>query len=129
MQEYRARRPDELATEAERLLKRVIEDFSDLTDGGGVKLATRAQGALAGWLGELLGKVPGIEGQGVGDAGVNPGKPALGEPPAWRDLAVGKVAPEIEGRDIDGVLFRLRDYRGRGILTFVEPRISFDSYV
>jgi peroxiredoxin len=36
-----------------------------------------------------------------------------------RNLAVGKPAPEIEGRDVDGQLFRLSDYRGKVIvLTF-----------
>ena len=36
-----------------------------------------------------------------------------------RNLAVGKPAPEIEGQDIDGQLFRLSDYKGKVIvLTF-----------
>jgi peroxiredoxin len=30
-----------------------------------------------------------------------------------RELAIGKVAPEIEGEDADGVPFKLSDYRGR----------------
>jgi peroxiredoxin len=33
-----------------------------------------------------------------------------------RDLAVGKAAPEIEGKDHEGVAFRLSDYRGRVVL-------------
>jgi len=32
-----------------------------------------------------------------------------------RELAVGKPAPEIEGEDIDGVPFKLSDYRGKVI--------------
>jgi hypothetical protein len=33
-----------------------------------------------------------------------------------RHLSVGRVAPEIEGSDMDGVLFRLSDYRGNIVL-------------
>jgi peroxiredoxin len=36
-----------------------------------------------------------------------------------RRLSVGKVAPEITGRDLDGLAFKLSDYRGRVVvLTF-----------
>jgi peroxiredoxin len=33
-----------------------------------------------------------------------------------RNLAVGKPAPEIEGVDVDGVAFKLSDYRGKVVL-------------
>lgn len=33
-----------------------------------------------------------------------------------RHLAIGKVAPEIEGEDIDGVEFKLSDYRGKVVV-------------
>ena len=33
-----------------------------------------------------------------------------------RNLTVGKTAPDIEGEDIDGVVFKLSDYRGKVIL-------------
>ncbi len=33
-----------------------------------------------------------------------------------RNLAIGKVAPEIEGEDIDGVDFKLTDYRGKVVV-------------
>jgi hypothetical protein len=33
-----------------------------------------------------------------------------------RDLTVGKAAPEIAGEDLDGVAFRLSDYRGKVVL-------------
>ena len=33
-----------------------------------------------------------------------------------KNLAVGKVAPEIEGEDVDGKKFKLSDYRGKVIL-------------
>ena len=31
------------------------------------------------------------------------------------NLSVGQVAPEIEGEDVDGVSFKLSDYRGKVI--------------
>ena len=33
-----------------------------------------------------------------------------------RNLQVGKVAPDIEGPDIDGVNFKLSDYRGKVVM-------------
>lgn len=33
-----------------------------------------------------------------------------------RNLAVGKVAPEIEGEDVDGKRFKLSDYRGKVVV-------------
>jgi hypothetical protein len=33
-----------------------------------------------------------------------------------RHLAVGKVAPDIAGDDLDGVAFKLSDYRGKVVL-------------
>jgi peroxiredoxin len=33
-----------------------------------------------------------------------------------RNLAVGKTAPEIQGEDLDGILFNLGDYRGKVVL-------------
>jgi hypothetical protein len=33
-----------------------------------------------------------------------------------RNLAIGKVAPEIEGEDIDGKAFKLSDYRGKVVV-------------
>jgi hypothetical protein len=49
------------------------------------------------------------------------GMPKLGERAAMelfelRNLRVGKVAPEIEGEDLDGVKFKLSDYRGKVVL-------------
>jgi thiol-disulfide isomerase/thioredoxin len=34
----------------------------------------------------------------------------------YRELAVGRPAPEIEGQDIDGKPFRLSDYRGKVVV-------------
>jgi hypothetical protein len=33
-----------------------------------------------------------------------------------RNLVIGKVAPDIEGEDIDGVKFKLSDYRGKVVM-------------
>jgi hypothetical protein len=35
---------------------------------------------------------------------------------AMRNLRVGKTAPDIEGKDMDGVAFKLSDYRGKVVL-------------
>jgi peroxiredoxin len=44
---------------------------------------------------------------------------AVGELFRLRNLAVGKIAPEIEGKDHEGTSFALRDYRGKVVvLTF-----------
>jgi len=40
-------------------------------------------------------------------------KSALKKIYAFQNIRVGKVAPEIEGIDIDGVKFKLSDYRGK----------------
>ncbi len=41
---------------------------------------------------------------------------AKGELFELRNLAIGKVAPDIEGEDIDGQKFKLSDYRGKVVL-------------
>jgi cytochrome oxidase Cu insertion factor (SCO1/SenC/PrrC family) len=33
-----------------------------------------------------------------------------------KDLEVGKVAPEIEGKDVEGKDFKLSDYRGKVVV-------------
>jgi len=35
-----------------------------------------------------------------------------------RDLAVGRQAPDIEGKDQDGKRFKLSDYRGKVVLLY-----------
>jgi hypothetical protein len=44
------------------------------------------------------------------------GAMAKGELNELRNLSVGKVAPEIEAEDIDGVKFKLSDYRGKVVM-------------
>jgi hypothetical protein len=38
------------------------------------------------------------------------------EPPKQNAFDVGAIAPDIEGRDIDGKLFKLSDYHGKVIM-------------
>jgi predicted Zn finger-like uncharacterized protein len=45
---------------------------------------------------------------------VPPGPPVTPQPPD--NLSVGKVAPDIEGEDIDGQKFKLSDYRGKVVV-------------
>ena len=33
-----------------------------------------------------------------------------------RDLEIGKVAPDIQGEDVDGKAFKLSDYRGKVVV-------------
>jgi hypothetical protein len=49
---------------------------------------------------------------GLAVDGQDDGFPLLPEPFGIRHLSVGKVAPEIEGADQDGVRFKLSDHRG-----------------
>jgi hypothetical protein len=53
-----------------------------------------------------------------GDTGatVGVGDWATGELFELRHLRVGKVAPDIEGEDLDGVAFKLSDYRGKVVV-------------
>jgi hypothetical protein len=41
---------------------------------------------------------------------------ARDKPETQTPILVGKPAPEIEGEDIDGVKFKLSDYRGKVVL-------------
>jgi hypothetical protein len=41
---------------------------------------------------------------------------AKGELFAMQNLAIGKVAPEIDGEDVDGKKFKLSDYRGKVVV-------------
>ena len=35
---------------------------------------------------------------------------------ARRNLRVGKTVPEIEGKDVDGIQFKISDYRGKVVM-------------
>ena len=43
-------------------------------------------------------------------------RPNSGNQGSSTALAAGKLAPEIEGEDIDGQTFKLSDYRGKVVL-------------
>ncbi|HKX60463.1 MAG TPA: hypothetical protein VJS65_01445 [Verrucomicrobiae bacterium] len=76
-----------VATEAETLFDRAIEKYAE------VKIPVTYYGS-----------------------GGTVGEKASAELFHIRQLAVGKVAPEIEGEDQDGKRFKLRDYRGKVVL-------------
>ena len=80
--------PGSLDREAEALLARIIEDYADLPHND------RHQRPEAKTLGDA--------------ARIN-----LHE---MQRLTIGKAAPEIEGKDLDGRPFRLSDYRGRVVV-------------
>ena len=63
----------------------------------------------------LLGQVA-EEYADVEHQGAALGKRALAERAAFRDLAVGRTAPEIIGEDLDGKPMRLSEYRGKVIV-------------
>ncbi|MBT4693868.1 MAG: redoxin domain-containing protein [Planctomycetaceae bacterium] len=46
----------------------------------------------------------------------NLGDRAAGALFATKNIAIGKVAPEITAEDIDGVKFKLSDYRGKVVV-------------
>lgn len=93
---------DRVATrvEAEGLLERVVGEFGDVafvrgTSETPVWRSTAEKDAAAG---KTLGSA------------------AESELEELRNLAIGCVAPEIEGRDADGTSFKLSDYRGKVVL-------------
>ena len=48
--------------------------------------------------------------------GENWARRAKGEIQEYRNLQPGMVAPDIVGKDLDGVAFKLSDYRGKAVL-------------
>ncbi len=52
----------------------------------------------------------------VASGGDTLGKQAAGELFELRHLALGRVAPEVIGQDVDGVAFKLSDYRGKVVV-------------
>ena len=57
-----------------------------------------------------------IKDHGDAEGSVDVGDWAKGELFELRNLRVGKVAPDIEGEDLDGVKFKLSDYRGKVVV-------------
>jgi peroxiredoxin len=86
----RATDPVALLAETEALLKRVVDEFGDIPRSprwAKVKADDQTLGAVARRRLE-----------------------------AMRSLAVGNVAPEIEGEDVDGKSMKLSDYRGKVVV-------------
>lgn len=89
-----------LSGEVEALLERVVRDFREVAfvRGTGETPVWRATAEKDVAAGKTLGAVAGAD---------------LDE---LRSLAPGCLAPEIEGRDADGVAFKLSDQRGKVVL-------------
>ncbi len=49
-------------------------------------------------------------------AAAAPSTPAAAAPAAQGGPTIGEMAPEIEGVDLDGVEFKLSDYRGKVVM-------------
>ena len=82
--------PIELLTAAESLFQRVVDEFADVSGD----LVLNGRTLPRGTLGEQAA-------------------PALFE---MQNLSVGKVAPEIAAEDIEGIDFKLSDYRGKVVM-------------
>jgi thiol-disulfide isomerase/thioredoxin len=107
---FRALEPTQLEEDARRFYQRVLNEFADVVP-------------IKWWTVPRMSDsdprtVYGPNQDGEPDTGTlaDRARPALDE---LRRLGLGRVAPEIKGRDIDGHDFRLSDYRGRVVvLTF-----------
>ena len=86
LKRLRAKDPDKLRKEAESLFEKAVSRYGDV--------------AAYGYC-EDLGKI---------------GEAATKELAAIGSLAVGAVAPDLEGEDSDGRRFKLSDYRGKVVL-------------
>jgi peroxiredoxin len=102
-QELRQGDSKAMIAEAERLFERTIAEFGDVSYALAAPMTGPAQA--------YLGRNPGL--------GKTLGELATADLDEIRNLTVGKVAPEIEGHDAEGKVFKLSDYRGRVVvLTF-----------
>lgn len=85
-------------------LRLVLAEGSDVTDGGRAKLrASRPELAF--------GSVSPIVANALAAA-----RPAGADSEVEGELGPGRRAPEIEGEDIEGVKFKLSDYRGQVVM-------------
>lgn len=107
---FRALDPSRLESEAERLYRRVLDEFADVVP---IRWWTTPR---------MTDADPRTIYSPLREAEVDTGtladraRPALAE---LTTLGVGRVAPDIQGVDIDGHLLRLSDHRGRVVvLTF-----------
>ena len=98
-------------------LHRVIKESTN-EDAKGMALFTlafeaerRDPDAFLKYAGQLVKEHPNLEFRGRKLAGMLEGKMF-----AAQNLAIGKEAPDIEGEDVDGVAFKLSDYRGKVVV-------------
>ncbi len=89
--------PEKLSKEAEVLYERIVKDFADVPKSS-VPLYYRTMSSVTLYRGTLAELA----------------KERLEE--LRHPILVGKPVPEIEGEDIDGVKFKLSDYRGKVVL-------------
>ncbi len=102
-------KPEQVADYVQTLGKEAMARF--LREKDPVELDKEAEALLERVVSEF-GTVPYYNQRTLADI-------AAGELFALRHLQVGKVAPEIEGRDVDGKAFKLSDFRGKVVvLTF-----------
>ncbi len=107
---FRGLEPTRVEDEAAQLYQRVLNEFADVVP---IKWFTVPR-MLDCDPRTVYG--PGKDGELDTGTLAERARPALDE---LRRLAVGRIAPEIEGRDIDGRRFKLSDYRGQVVvLTF-----------
>jgi RNA polymerase sigma factor (sigma-70 family) len=105
---FRALDVEALTTEAEHLFQRVIDEYPDVVP---LKWWTVAP-QMVNLDPATLYRTPR---QAEPESGTlaDRARPALAE---IRHLSVGKVAPDIDGIDIDGHRFKLSDYRGKVVV-------------
>ena len=95
-----------MTREARSLFELILRDYADVR-------AVRLNPAMdLDWDARTIGKQP----QDVEIANLTLGKLSTLELGELNDLDVGKKAPEIEGKDASGRLFKLTDYLGKVVL-------------
>jgi len=103
-----ARRLREGGEAAERIRKFADKAWLAQLEALDPELETQAVDALLARVEKEFGEVDSSRGK-LGTRA----KAALHE---LRNLAIGKIAPEIAGKDLEGVAFKLSEYRGKGVL-------------
>jgi thiol-disulfide isomerase/thioredoxin len=107
---FRALDPAQLERDAARSFQRVLDEFADVVP---IKWWTTPRMVDSDSRTVYASNMDPEPDTGTLAERARPGLDEL------RNLGVGRVAPEIEGRDVDGRPFKLSDYRGRVVvLTF-----------
>ena len=108
LEPFRALDPEALTREADLMFQRVLDEFADVVP---VKWWTVTPELESMDTSTLYRKIPEpeLDRGTLGDQA----RSALDE---IRNLSVGKIAPEIEGVDVNGRTFKLSDYRGKVVV-------------